>query len=156
MVKIIADKIKTAIQMDEEKGWKIESALEVDVGVEEEDDDGVEEDDGVEDAETVLILTFIPWSQCPIVPQAKYRVPGLSSLTTLFPPFMESTALPMPQLLYALSSPSSTTLCIVEYLKTSLSPTLNVSLDAHELKSVDSSQLELPPTVWSVADTASL
>lgn len=117
MVKNIANTTKTAMKMDEERGWRIWSALEVDAGVEEEEE-GVEEADGVEDAETVLILTFIPWSQCPIVPQAKYRVPGLSNLTTLFPPFMESTALPMPQLLYALSSPSSITLCIVEYLKT--------------------------------------
>lgn len=59
-------------------------------------DDEDEDDAGVDGAvpETVVILTFMPWSQWPNVPQAKYRVPGLSNLTTSFPLFLESNAVP--------------------------------------------------------------
>lgn len=48
---------------------------------------------------TLLIFTFMPWLQWPNVPQAKYLVPALFNLTTLLPPFMESTALPRSQFL---------------------------------------------------------
>lgn len=47
----------------------------------------------------VVIFTFMPWLQWPNVPQAKYLVPAVFSLTTSLPLFLESRALPMSQFL---------------------------------------------------------
>ena len=77
-----------------------EAAAEVEAGGEasEDEDDG---DDGEEGAfpSTVVIFIFMPWSQWPKVPQAKYRVPALVSFTTSLPLDLESRALPVSQLL---------------------------------------------------------
>lgn len=59
-----------AIKDDEPKGWQVEAEAEV-VVEDEEEEEGVVLVEGDESAETVVIFTFMPWSQCPIVPQAK-------------------------------------------------------------------------------------
>lgn len=96
-VKIAAMKVKNAV---EKQGEAAEEEL------------GVEEAAWLEGAlpVTVVILSFIPWSQWPAVPQAKYLVPGLFSLTTSLPALIEFTELLISQLLYELSPSSSTTL----------------------------------------------
>lgn len=40
---------------------------------------------GGEDVASVFISNFIPWLQCPIIPQMKYLLPGEESLMTVLP-----------------------------------------------------------------------
>jgi len=44
------------------------------------------EDDGGEEAARVSISTFIPWLQCPLVPQMKYLLPAEARGMTVLPP----------------------------------------------------------------------
>lgn len=69
----------------------------VDLGVVDEGvvDEGVDEGVGEVPAATTLIFIFMPPEQCPGVPQAKYLVPALLSLTTLLPPLKLFTGFPM-------------------------------------------------------------
>lgn len=79
--------------------WEVVEAAEVWLLVDGEDEE--EGDAGEEGAlpVTVVIFTFIPPSQWPEVPQAKYLVPGLFSFTTSLRLLLESSALLMSQFL---------------------------------------------------------
>lgn len=96
---MIADNI--AIAKNEVKQLKLAKAAELAEVVEasEEESASAGEEAALFPAATVVIFTFMPWSQCPKVPQAKYLVPALFNLTTSFPPFLESSALPRSQFL---------------------------------------------------------